>query len=174
MLLSLVLSLLLARKLSKIYAIAMIIIVGLLSFFSAFGLPKVTRIHSRFVKPVSPVPLSYPFYAYVYRYQTPPDPEDPYMGGLIEDAYSLDVLGMRIDSLRLSIMHLEDAGLYYSFFLLVNLIGAIIGYWISRAGFVDRLLKRKIHLDSRILQSTEENILCDYTSSKVMNSLSSG
>jgi len=141
MLLSLILSFLLARKSRRIYAMGMIIIVGLLSFFSAFGLPKVTGIlDPRFIKPTSLVPLSYPFYAYVYSYQTPPDPIEM---SWISEIYSLDVLGIRIDSLNLSMMHLEDGGLYYSFFLLVNVIGAIMGYWISKAGFVDRHFKRR-------------------------------
>lgn len=142
MLLSLILSLLLARKLRRIHAIAMIIVVGLVSFFSAFGLPKVTRIlDTYFIKPISPVPLSYPFYAYVYSYTTPPDPIE-HMSWTLE-IYSLDVLGIRIDSLGLSRMHLEDGFLYYSFFLLANVIGAITGYWISKASLVDKLFKKK-------------------------------
>jgi len=135
------LSLLLAKKLKKIYTIAMIIIVGLTSFFSAFGLPKVTKISSYFIKPISPVPLSYPFYAYVYSYQTRPDPIEGF--SWIVKSYSLDVLGIRIDSLDLSLMHLEDGFLYYSFFLLVNVIGAVVGYWISKASFLDKLFNRR-------------------------------
>ena len=143
MLLAILLSFLFARKLKGIaYTALMIIILSLVSSLSAFGLPKITTIlDTTFIKPNSIVPLSYPFHAYVYSYQTPP--------GWILEIYSLDVLGIRIDSLDLSVMHLEDGFLYCSFFLLVNVIGAVIGYWISKAEFVDRLFKRrKIFLTS--------------------------
>lgn len=135
------LSLLLAKKLKKIYPIAMIIIVGLTSFFSAFGLPKVTKFFSYFIKPISPVPLSYPFYAYVYSWGTARADGSSW----IVESYSLDVLGIRIDSLMLllSLMYLEDGFLYYSFFLLVNVIGAVVGYWISKASFLDKLFNRR-------------------------------
>ena len=33
--------------------------------------------------------------------------------------------------------------LYYSFFLLVNIVGAIIGYWISKTTFINKLLKKR-------------------------------
>ena len=121
----------------------MIIIVSLVSFFSAFGLPQVIRIHdTHFVKPVLPVPLSFPFYAYVFNWHSPPLPVDQM--SWISEVYSLDVLGIRIYALDLSIMHPEDALLFFSFFLLVNIVGAIIGYWISKSAILERLFRTKI------------------------------
>ncbi len=140
MLLSLVSSSILARK-PRIYTISMIIIVSLVSFFSAFGLPQVTRItmhDTHFVKPVLPLPLSFPFYAYVFNWHSPPLPVDQM--SWTSEHYSLDVLGIRIYDVDLLDALWEDAFLFFSFFLLVNIIGAIVGYWISKSKFIERLV----------------------------------
>jgi len=31
----------------------------------------------------------------------------------------------------------------YTFFLMFNLVGAILGYWISKTAFIDKLLKKR-------------------------------
>lgn len=36
-----------------------------------------------------------------------------------------------------------DYLLYYTFFFALNLAGTIIGYWISRATFIDQWLKKR-------------------------------
>jgi len=108
----------------------MIVIVGLVSFFSGFGIPKtISILGTCFITSVSPVPLSFPFYAYVYSYLIPPTPMD---FGWIAYSYSLDVLGIQINAISLSNMHIEDGYLYFAFFLLVNIIGAIGGYWLNK------------------------------------------
>lgn len=158
MLLSFILSFLLSRKLKRIYPIAMIIIVGLVSFFSAFGIPTVTRIlDTDFVKPISPAPLSFPFYTYVYSYIVTDLVE--HMSWRV-DAYSLDVLGIRIDSLDLSVMHLEDCLLYYSFFLLINVIGAIVGYWVNKTSFVVRAKVNKPLIVEKLQRNVHNMLWC--------------
>jgi hypothetical protein len=120
----------------------MILVVVCVTIFSSLGLPQVTRISDTyFVEPVLPLPLSFPFYAYVFNWHSPPLPVDQM--SWTSEVYSLDVLGVRIHALD-SIMHPEDALLFFSFFLLVNIVGAIIGYWISKSEILERLFRTKI------------------------------
>jgi len=133
------------------YIISMIVIISLVSFFSAFGRLEVTKIlDTYFIDPASPLPLSFPFYAHVYLYQPPLPPDLPhgFFGRIITKTYSLTVLGLQIDTISLSVYHLIDAILYYSFFLLINIIGAIIGYRISKASFVEKLFKRRKNIEA--------------------------
>jgi hypothetical protein len=95
-----------------------------------------------------PIPLSFPFYSI--------DNAHPSLWGfaVIAESYELYFLTFRITEVwssyplsqklfhRLTIFYLA----FTQFFLLVNFVGAIFGYWISKTTFIQKLLetKRKI------------------------------
>jgi len=104
MLLSIFLSFLLARKLgARIYVLLVTIKIILVSLLSLS------------------FPLSFPFYSYIYAAVGPGSPGP---------VYELYFLTLEIHR------SMETNGmlfLYYSFFLLVNIVGAVIGYWMSKS-----------------------------------------
>jgi hypothetical protein len=51
-------------------------------------------------------------------------------------------LGWRIFGSTLP-LQLESLAFLTSFFLLLNLAGAVLGYWISKTTFIEKLLKKK-------------------------------
>jgi len=59
----------------------------------------------------------------------------------LESNYGLYFLGWQIFGSTLP-LQLETLAFLTSFFLLVNLVGAIFGYWISKTTFIDKLLKK--------------------------------
>ena len=108
------LSFLLARKLgTRIYVLLVTILIIVVSLLS-LGLP-----------------LSFPFYSYIYAAIGPGAP------GVICELYFLTFeinRSMEINGMLF---------LHYSFFLLVNIVGAIIGYWIAKSTILERFLKKK-------------------------------
>ncbi len=145
MLLSILLSFLLARKFTgKIYVLLTTVFLALISLFS-MGLPShfpyrysptvwVYDPKSLLYELKSPLPLSFPFYASVQK--------GIFIGPVI-NYYLLHFLTFEFvrDYLpsTLGVLYL-----YYSFFLLANIVGAIIGYWISKSTILERLFKTKV------------------------------
>ena len=145
MLLLIPLSFLLARRFSgKIYTTLIIVATILVSFFSAFGWITIHQ-HTDFTfKTVEyyrlhPVPLSFPFYASAFVEL----PAWPLPFDLSRVIYQIDFLTFEIISVTIdySSFTLGTASIYFSFFLLVNIVGAIMGYWISKTTFVKRFFK---------------------------------
>jgi hypothetical protein len=142
MLLSMFISFVLARRFSgRNYVTLIIVTIALLSFFSAFGWITLhqrtdfTHRTSQWYK-LSPVPLSLPFYASVlYDMAVRPLPIDS-----SRITYRIGLLTVEILSVTesYSSFTLGQASVYFSFFFLVNLIGAILGYWINKSTFIDR------------------------------------
>jgi len=90
------------------------------------------------------IPLSFPFYVSIpeVSYATIniyPEPRPLPPGYDVE----LFFLGFMIDGLYL--IHLKASHIIFlvSFFLLINLVGAVFGYWISKATFMDRYFVRR-------------------------------
>ena len=107
---SLVVSFLLARKFgSRIYVGLVSILIILVSFFSMM------------------LPLSFPFHGSIYAAVGPGTP------GVISELYFLTF------EINRSIKIPGMVFLHYSFFLLVNLLGAILGYW------TEKLFEKKVH-----------------------------
>ena len=141
MLLSMLLSFLLAKKFTgKIYVLLMTIFLTLISLFS-MGLPSLFRYQDWGYMEVYelkyPLPLSFPFYASVQS--------SPYwpVHGPPRSYYLLHFLTFEIVRGYVPTYILEPLYLYYSFFLLVNIVGAIIGYWISKSTILERLRARR-------------------------------
>ncbi len=102
-----------------------------------------------------PLPFSFPFYAYInrtsYTSSLPPR-EDIYEYYQIElvmlrlpQSYVRTVMDTYVNigfeqPTRFLYLDWGDYLLYYTFFLALNLVGAIIGYWISKSTFVVRYL----------------------------------
>lgn len=125
----------------KKYAATMIAFTVLISFFSAFGWIEVTQRMSYvyihwYIKPFFPLPISFPFFARVYLFDSTRD-SNPV------EVYDLFFLGVRINREYTGSFLASRGFLYYSFFLLVNIIGSIIGYWISTTGFAELVLRKK-------------------------------
>jgi len=155
MLLSMFISFLLARRFGgKMYVPLMIVGLVLVSFFSV-GVPEYMYIlrhpvHQPIstdgVLPNNPLPLSFPFYSSVYH-RRPMEFRD-----LEWEDYRLNFLTLILQETRIVSVGARGSVLlsfswniyflYFTFFLLVNIIGAIIGYWLSKATLVDKLLKR--------------------------------
>lgn len=117
MLLSLFLSFLLARKFgSRIYILSVTILIIVIPLFSV-GLP-----------------LSFPFYAFIWAGISAPE----------ACIYGLYFLTFEINrSVTTSYFFHRMFFIYYSFFLLVNVVGAILGYWISKSKTLREILKDK-------------------------------
>jgi hypothetical protein len=157
MLLSMFISFLLARKFrGKTYVLLMAYILLLMTIFS-MGFPNIGRVQWRarvhgmqttlvitFWKVYLPaIPLSFPFYADISEvsYGTIAIfPQPPYIPRY---DVKLFFLGLQIENLYF--IHLTTSHIIFSvsFFLLFNLVGAIFGYWISKATFIDKLLKKR-------------------------------
>jgi len=145
MLLSMFISFLLARKFrGKTYVLLIAVSLALVSLFS-MGLPshfpyRYVPSHweydpkSLLYELKSPLPLSFPFCASVQKGMV--------IIGPVFNYYLLHFLTFEIVRGYLPLT-LGELYLYYSFFLLVNLVGAIFGYWISKTTFIDKLLKKR-------------------------------
>lgn len=150
MLLSMLVSLLLAKRFhGKIYVLLMAVGLVLTSFFSV-GVPSYHFISKDSAVEAqsgilldNPLPLSFPIYAslnlewralsaWTQHYQL----------------YFLTFIFYKnkVQSQSLIYMWLflswGDYILYYSFFLIVNFVGAVIGYWLSKTTFIDKLLAK--------------------------------
>ena len=155
MLLSIFLSFVLARNFKgRKYAIFVFVVIVLVSFFSAFGwitihqyeeFPLRTTAYYR----LHPVPLSFPFYASTSLHL----PITLLNYHPIRSLFDLTKIIYRINFLTLEIISINTlyssftfgiAPSCYSFFLVVNIIGAFVGHWISKSKILERLFKTKI------------------------------
>lgn len=162
------LSFLLARMFSqKAYVFFSVVTIALISLFSV-GLPYRESGSSHYPhQPLqqtsgivirNPLPLSFPFYAFVNHTTQ----LGPYTG--IEtslEVYQIEFLTLRFPQSALRTIVYQNTTyansqqtlmyfyldwgdyllLYFSFFMLVNVIGAFIGYWISRSTLATKLFK---------------------------------
>jgi hypothetical protein len=138
-------SLLLARKFKGKVFVLLTTAVLILVSVSSIGFPSVWgsyfgdtfwQVNSR------TIPLSYPFHVNIFnthhatinllRYRTPP-------------TYDMELFFFvfMIDAVILISFQVSHIILLVSFFLLVNLGGAIFGYWISKTTFIDRYFGRR-------------------------------
>ena len=154
MLLSIFLSFVLARKFKgRKYAILMVAIIVLVSFFSAFGWITIHQYKEFPLKTTEyyrlhPVPLSFPFYAStslrlpITLLNYPPILR---LFDLTKIIYQINFLTFEIISINTyySSFTLGIASLCYSFFLVVNTIGAFVGHWIGKSTILERLFKKK-------------------------------
>lgn len=154
MLLSMFVSFLLTRKLrGKTYVLAVVVSLFLISFFSV-GVPTVINLPEREVVPAergilldNPLPLSFPFYASLNVKK----PINLTTEHYVSEKYQLYFFASMFHQtwvwsefpggVHLNIS-LVDYILYCSFFMFVNVVGALMGYWISKAAFIDKLLTR--------------------------------
>lgn len=152
MLISMVVSFLLARRFSgKKYLSRMAAILASASLLSV-GLNSVTSDYNTgYINPklpVPPLPLSLPFYAGSYLAviggQTTSNKTQLYG---FERHYALFFLGMTIKHYNLGsafgVLPFEDFVLVYAFFALVNLIGAMLGCWINESTFIKKYFARR-------------------------------
>jgi hypothetical protein len=153
MLLSILLSFVLARKFEgRKYAMLIFTVIVLVSFSSAFGWITIHQYEEFPLRTIEyyrlhPVPLSFPFYAStslhlpitLLNYS-------PILGlfNLTKIIYQIDFLTFEIISINIyySSFTLKIAPLCYSFFLVVNVIGAIVGYWIGKSEILERFFKK--------------------------------
>ena len=150
----------------KVYVFFSAVIVVFVSFLSA-GVPHYESYSYSYLPQSSivsgvvvsqPLPLSFPFYAYINRTSYPsslPPSENFY------EYYQIELVTFRLPQnyvrmvmdinqnigaeqpTRFLYMDWGDYLLYYTFFFALNLVGAIIGYWISRTAFIDQWLKKR-------------------------------
>jgi len=116
MLLSMVISFLLARRFSgKKYVLLMTILLVLVAFLS-----------------VLTIPLSFPFYVASYIEVTGGQVIDNMtMMNAFQPYYDIVFLTLKIEGFEPGTIQHIDLVLVYSFFVLVNLLGAILGFWIK-------------------------------------------
>jgi hypothetical protein len=146
MLLSMFITFLLTRKFKgKVFVLLVTAVLILISVLS-IGFPSVWRSYYgiTFWQMNSPaIPLSFPFYVSIpevsYATINIPHPRPLPPGYDVE----LFFLGFMIDGLYL--IHLQASHIIFlvSFFLLINLVGAIFGYWISKTTFMNRYFARR-------------------------------
>ena len=139
MLLSMLISFLLARKFRwKIYVALIAVIVTLISLFSVtvIILHPLNTTLSWVQGNNYPLPLSFPFYVCIFN-----------IGGYCGGCYHVSIyfLTLRIDyqSWLSPYMSLDFFAKVYIPFLLINIVGAILGYWINKTAFIDKLLKKR-------------------------------
>ena len=130
MLLSMSIGFLLARSFRRksSYVLLLVPITILMSFFSAY---YVDRFHY-FLGPFS---LSIPFYTNAFVENPTP------WTFLVPTHHGLYLLGWRICAFTLP-LQLETLAFLTSFFLLINLVGAMLGYWIGNT-LPEKSLKRE-------------------------------
>jgi len=129
MLLSMLLSLLTARWFKgKIYVLFNIFLIIVLSTAS-IGVVDVQNLHFYLRKPI---PVSYPFFASSIIDYSNGDSQK----------YLLHFIFEKFKVYPTHNFLLGDFVPLYSLFLLLNLVGVIIGYWISKTTFIDKLLKK--------------------------------
>lgn len=160
MLLSMFISFLLARRLhGRLYVFLITVTLVVASFLST-GFPTCfrckfeigllqLRTHNNGMLLKDPLPVSFPFYASVYfsslNLRTSAETYQLHflMSTFRESQIGVFVgpgMGSTVDlTLYFAWTHYV---LYYSFFLLVNVIGAIIGYWIEKKAFIEKLLQK--------------------------------
>jgi len=149
MLISTLMSFILIRKFSaKVSSWLIVVCLILISFFSV-GIPEPTYYDfystmETYLFIWNPLPLSFPVYALVAP-----------SGRTVRQ---MDALWYRFHFFSLSIgeewMRIGGEGgptnfrvfeylLYYSFFMLVNIVGAVFGYWLSKTAFLDKIVQKK-------------------------------
>jgi len=147
MLLSMFISFILARRFKgKVYILLITVVLILVSLFS-IGFPSVWDLGGwyspqyRFWQLNLPArALSFPFHVYSslvrLRFVLPGPPIPP--------IYDLNLyfLVFQLESFDRIYLSTGYIILFVSFFLLVNLVGVILGYWISKTTFIDKLLKK--------------------------------
>jgi len=162
MLLSMLISFLLARKLrGKIYVLLMTVVLILVSL-SSIGFPSVWRSTGgdtiwQVNLPV--IPLSFPFHISIsrplmIRLHDVPIP-DFFRLHPLPPTYEIGLYFLTIQiwsNLDWWLLTSQDIILLVSSFLLINIVGAIIGYWISKTTFIGRYFARR---------KTEEKDLVD-------------
>ncbi len=153
MLLSMFISFLLARRFKgKVYVLLMTVVLILMSLLS-IGFPSVwgTMRDETTVWQVNlpAIPLSFPFHTSISEPPPiniagdwmPPIPFPPTYSVrlyfLTYQVWTNEMPGL------LQLLTSEHIVLLLPFFLLVNLIGATFGYWISKTTFIDKLLTRR-------------------------------
>jgi len=158
MLLSMFISFLLARKFKgKVYVLSMIVVLILISLFS-IGVPSVWgtlewhRLAVEYVGEgttiwqlnIPAIPLSFPFFAsisveyyillFIVGYTSPP-------------LYHVELYFLTNQIWANNYAHWfltsEHIILLVSSFLLINLVGAIFGYWISKTSFIEGYVARR-------------------------------
>ena len=140
MLLSMFMSFLLARRFRwKIYLILIAVIVALVSLFSltVVCLFPFSQLFDRY----RPLPLSFPFHVRIYM---------PHTFAGTSYIFEIYFLTLKIGNLGISYMtrlpnmdyFLDFLGKVYLSFLIINFVGAILGYWISKTAFINKLLKK--------------------------------
>lgn len=146
MLLSLFVSFLLTRKLrGKTRVLPVIASLVLISFFSV-GTPNYHELpmeNQRGILFDNPLSISFPFYASLtienVGISTGTQYYQLYFLTLMLHKDWVQATSPGVIWLNMS---WSDYILYYSFFMLVNMVGTIIGYWLSKAAFIDKLLTR--------------------------------
>jgi hypothetical protein len=142
MLLSILLSFLLARKSTgKFHLLLMTILLILVSFFS-LGLPSFVSSYQRYDLKY-PLPLSFPFYASLYHTRG----FELILNHAIR--YSLGFLGFEIVGSWLPFT-LWELLPFYSLFLLANITGAIIGYWRGKSTVLENSSRQRLSLKQTI------------------------
>ena len=147
MLLLMFVSFLLARRFKgKVFVLLMTAVLILISV-SSTGFPSVWgpwRGHTFWQVNSPAIPLSFPFYISIpkvsYGLIEPPFYPKPLPPGYDVELF---LLGFMIDGLYLINLTASHIIFLVSFFLLINLVGAIFGYWISKTTFVDRYFARR-------------------------------
>jgi len=134
---ALFLSFVLARKLRGIIFVPMMaVFIVSVPFFSAFGWLAENG-SDRPIAPVSPLPLSFPLYVSMHSVEKPLWSRPPH----VYDVYEVKVLTTVIDR-DFPPLTANKGILVYSFFLLVNIVEAIVGYWIGKSTILERLFKK--------------------------------
>jgi len=149
MLLSMFISFLLAGRFrGKTYVLLMAVALFLVSMFST-GFPTLKDLEAQpkegyWQVNLFAIPLSFPFYAHISEVK----------GGIIAPPLPHFIPPPRYD-VKLYSCGFEIGANYFiplttnyviffiSFFLLVNLVGTMLGYWIRKTTFVDKLLARR-------------------------------
>jgi hypothetical protein len=162
MLLSMLVSFLLARIFrKKVYVVLTAVGLLLISFLSV-GVPEYVFMPENLPQPSTqglllsrPLPLSFPFYTSIYH-RTPMGFRDVewedyrlyFITIILEETriVSVSVLGSAVFSFSWSTYIL-----CYAFFLVINIVGAGIGHWISRREFVDKMLKKRTPSESKMV-----------------------
>jgi len=137
MFLSALISFLLARRFSKrAYIILIITASALLAFFSTFGL---MTMHQRLNPPyepdilyyeLHPIPLSFPFHASVFMDM----PAIPFGFGSARIHYEINFVTIEIFNAIIYYYSFApwSALIFYCFFLLIDVAGSVIGYWMAK------------------------------------------
>jgi len=138
----------------KPYVLFMAICLLLISFFSV-GVPTTINLSERSVAPAergilldNPLPLSFPLYASLYVEKPINFPTEHYVSEKYQLYFFTSIFHQTWvwsefpEGVHLNISWV-DYTIFYSFFMLINMVGAIIGYWLSKTTFIDKLLKKR-------------------------------